>query len=130
MPREFPRSRRIEEQIQRILSDVLRVRVRDPRLHDVVITGVDVSRDLCVAKIYFTALDPAAQPETLTDAIDKAAGFIRSQLARELTVRHVPELRFRFDTSLRDGEAMEHLIDDAVEQDRKAREGQSDERES
>ncbi len=56
MPREFPRSRRIEDQVQRILSDVLRVSARDPRLRGVIITAVNVSRDLSVAKVYFTSL--------------------------------------------------------------------------
>ena len=105
------------------------VPVRDPLL-TAMVTAVEVSRDLSVARVYFSSLDLDAEPEELVGAIESASGFIRSQLARELTVRNVPELRFRFDTSLRDGEAMEQLIDSAIERDRDGRQGDSDERDS
>lgn len=110
-----------------MLSDVLRNRVRDPRLEKVIVTGVDVSRDLGVANVYFTVLDMAEpSAESIEAAMHSAAGFIRSELARELTVRQVPELRFRFDDSSRRGAAMDALIEDAVARDRRGRE-QSDE---
>jgi len=114
MPREFPRSRRIEEQIQRILSDVVRTDVRDPRLEKAMITEVEVSRDLSVAWVYFTSFGTDIEPDSLAEAFGSASGFLRSRLARELTVRNVPELRFKFDDSLRKGEALESLIDSAV----------------
>lgn len=117
MPREFPRSRRIEEQIQRILSEVVRTDARDPRLAKSLVTAVDVTRDLSVAWIYVTSFAEDTDPETLIDAFSSAAGFLRSCLARELTVRNVPELRFRFDDSLRKGEALDSLIDTAVARD-------------
>jgi ribosome-binding factor A len=125
MPREFPRSRRIEDQVQRILSDVLRVSVRDPRLRGVIITAVKVSRDLSVAKIYFTSLELDQDPAELHAAFFSAMGFLRSQLAKQLTVRQVPELRFEYDDSMRRGSAMDRLIDDAVEKDQ--RDGDLDE---
>ena len=109
MPREFPRSRRIEEQIQRILSDVVRADVRDPRLDKAMITDV--------AWVYFTSFVADLEADSLAEAFESASGFLRSRLARELTVRNVPELRFRFDDSLRKGEALESLIDSAVAQD-------------
>jgi len=114
MPREFHRSRRIEDQIQRILSEVIRVDVRDPRLHGAIITAVDVSRDLGVAKIYFTALDPDQNPDELSEAFASALKFIRGRLAQQLTVRNVPELRFYHDDSMARGEAMDRLIEEAV----------------
>ena len=119
MPREFPRSRRIEDQIQRILSDVLRVSVRDPRLGGVIITAVKVSRDLSVAKIYFTSLEFDQDPAVLHTAFLSAVGFLRSQLAKQLTVRQVPELRFEHDDSMQRGSAMDRLIDDAVAMDQR-----------
>jgi len=122
MPRDFPRSRRIEEQVQRILSDIIRVRVRDPRLQRAIVTGVDVSRDLGVAWVYFSTLDASQSTEELESAINAAGAYMRRQLARELTVRNVPELRFRFDDSARRGPAMDSLIDETVAQDRKDRE--------
>lgn len=114
MPREFPRSRRIEEQIQRILSDVIRADVRDPRLEKAMITAVEVTRDLSVARVYFTSFDVDADQEGLAEAFRSASGFLRSRLARELTVRNVPELRFRFDDSLKKGAELDSLIDSAV----------------
>lgn len=117
MPRDFHRSRRIEDQIQRILSEVIRVDVRDPRLHSAIITAVDVSRDLGVAKVYFTSLDPDQDGEELGAAFESALKFIRGRLAQQLTVRNVPELRFRHDDSMARGEAMDRLIEDAVARD-------------
>ena len=126
MPRDFHRSRRIEDQIQRILSEVIRVDVRDPRLHGAIITAVDVSRDLSVAKVYFTALDPEQEGTELIDAFNSAMKFIRGRLAQQLTVRNVPELRFRYDESLARGEAMDRLIEDAVSSDENKRDSTGD----
>ena len=89
MAREFARSRRVEEQIQRLLSDVMRAELRDPRVAGVVITEVRASRDLGVAWIQYTLLgtDASPAPEVLADVqagLDRAAGFLRSQLARQL----------------------------------------------
>jgi len=117
MPRDFHRSRRIEDQIQRILSEVIRVDVSDPRLHGSIITAVDVSRDLSVAKVYFTALDPEHDGEDLAAAFASALKFIRGKLARQLTVRNVPELRFLYDDSTARGERMDQLIEKAVARD-------------
>lgn len=114
MPRDFHRSRRIEDQIQRILSDVIRVDVRDPRLEKAIITAVDVSRDLSVAKIYYSSLDPAQDTTELGVAFNSAMKFIRGRLAQQLSVRNVPELRFCHDDSSARGEEMERLIEDAV----------------
>jgi ribosome-binding factor A len=119
MPREFPRSRRIEDQVQRILSEVLRVSVRDPRLGHVIITAVKVSRDLSVAWVYFTSLDLDQDPAELQSAFGSAMGFLRSQLAKQLTVRQVPELRFKHDDSMQRGSAMDRLIDDAIAKDQR-----------
>jgi ribosome-binding factor A len=117
MPRDFHRSRRIEDQIQRILSEVIRTAVRDPRLDGASLTAVDVSRDLSVAKVYFTSLDPEQGGEEMQAAFASALKFIRGQLARQLTVRHVPELRFIYDDSTERGEAMDRLIEEAVARD-------------
>lgn len=120
MPRDFPRSRRIEDQIQRILSDVIRRDLRDPRFVGVFITAVRVSRDLGVAWIYYSVLNADSEAEELTAAFRSALGFLRSRLAKELTVRRVPELRFEFDKTLGDAAAMDQLIDAAIRDDNKS----------
>jgi ribosome-binding factor A len=117
MAREFPRSRRVEEQIQRVLSDVVRAEVRDPRLNGVIISTVKVSRDLSVAWIYYSILDPAGSLEEMRAAFKSASGFLRGRLASELSVRRVPELRFEYDDTAQQGTALEQLIDAAVSGD-------------
>ena len=117
MAREFPRSRRVEEQIQRILSDVFRAEVRDPRLNGVIISTVKVSRDLSVAWIYYSILDLVGSLEEIRAAFAGVSGFLRKRLASELSVRRVPELRFEYDDTAQQGTALEQLIDAAVSGD-------------
>jgi ribosome-binding factor A len=122
MAREFTRSRRVEEQIQRTLSEVMRSQLRDPRVAGVVITEVRASRDLGVAWIQYSLLGTDDRPtaETLADVqagLDRAAGFLRSQLARELSTRTVPDLRFSYDAAGQRGRDLEQLIDTAVARD-------------
>lgn len=121
MPRDFPRSRRIEDQIQRLLSDLIRTEVRDPRLGNAVITAVRVTRDLSVAWVYYTVLQSDGESPSLDDAFSSAGGFLRSRLARDLTLRRVPELRFERDSSAAHGRAMDKLIADATDADKDAR---------
>jgi len=129
MARDFPRSRRIEDQILRILNDVIRVHARDPRLHDAIISAVKVSRDLSVAWIYYTALDPDHNRDELDEAFNSALKFLRSQLAAQLTVRHVPELRILYDDLGEKSRAMDQLIDEAVSKDVLKSTGSGDESE-
>ena len=119
MPRDFPRSRRIEDQIQRVLSDIVRSEMRDPRLQGAFITAVRVSRDLSVAWVYYSVLQADGAPEDLNDAFSSAQGFLRSRLAKELTVRRVPELRFELDATVSNAAAMDQLIDSARARDEK-----------
>ena len=126
MPRDFPRSRRIEDQIQRILSDVIRSDLRDPRFAGVFITAVRVSRDLSVAWVYYSTLQAEGEPEDLADAFGHALGFLRSRLAKELTVRRVPELRFELDETTSKANAMDRRIADARSRDSDADSGTGD----
>lgn len=114
MPREFPRSRRLEEAIQRILGEALSGTARDPRLSGVVVTDVQVSRDLGVARIYYTLLSGQPPAPDLADALRSAAGFFRSKVARELRIRRTPELRFLPDEALEKSRSLENLIKRAV----------------
>jgi len=122
MSRDFTRSSRLEEQVQRILSDVLRAEARDPRLHNVIVTDTEVTRDLSLAKIYFALLDKSVSPADAQDAFVKATGFLRSRLAKQLTIRRVPELRFEHDNSGREGDRLEALIEHAVATDKEKHE--------
>ena len=108
------RTSRIADQIQRELAELVRLEVRDPRVGMVTLTGVELSRDQSHAKVFFTTLGgPAAADEAL-EGLERAAGFLRSQLAHRLTIRKVPELHFAFDESVERGMRLSKLIDEAV----------------
>jgi ribosome-binding factor A len=119
--REYPRSRRVEHQIQRILAELLMREVKDPRAHGLSITAVDMSSDLSVARVYISLLDPDDSPEPALDALAKAAGFLRKQLARQLRLRQVPELRFLHDESAARASEISRLIDEARRRDEEGR---------
>ena len=117
MTREFSRNQRLGNQVLRTLNELLRFETKDPRLENVTLTSVDLSRDLSVAKVYFSTLDPYADPAPVQEGLERASGFLRGQLGRAIKVRHVPELRFLHDDSAAIGEKIDHLIEDAVQAD-------------
>ena len=117
MPRDFPRSRRIAEQIQRELSEIVRVELKDPRIGMLTLTDVEVSPDGEHAKVFFTVLGEPTRIEETEEGLQHAAGYLRSQLARRLTVRIVPHLQFKYDPSVERGARLSQLIDQAVAED-------------
>ena len=118
MPRDFPRSRRMGEEVQRLLSDLIRRELKDPRVGDVTITEVRVNKDMSCARVFFSCLEDDADVEGVTDALRHAAGYLRSQLASRIRSRTVPELRFEYDVSLKRGSDLDQLIADAVARER------------
>lgn len=116
MAREFARSRRVEEQTARILSDAIRQELGDPRVRGVVITSAQVARDLAVARIYYTVLGGEGPSPDAQAGLERAAGFLRSRLARELATRTVPELQFHYDETGDRARRLDALIDQAVGQ--------------
>lgn len=123
MPREFPRTRRVGEQLQRELAALIRDEIDDPRIGMVSISGVEVSRDLSHAKVFFsTMLTPGEEQDADVSlrVLQGAAGFLRRLLGRNLAMRHVPQLHFRQDNSLQQGARLSALIDSAVRADRHA----------
>ena len=114
MPKDFPRSRRIAEQIQRELSDIIRLDLNDPRVGMITITDVEVTQDNAHAKVFFTLLGDDAKIDTTARALTHAAGYLRTQLSRKLRLRTVPELQFKYDASVERGARLSQLIDAAV----------------
>ena len=111
---DYPRSHRVADFIQRELSGMIRTEIRDPRVSPMLtVASVEVSRDLSVAKVYYSLLDPEEREDTQA-ALRRAAGFLRRRLAQEMQIRSVPELRFHYDDSAERGAAMSALIDRAV----------------
>jgi ribosome-binding factor A len=113
------RNRRIAEQVQRELSELIRLELRDPRVSMVTLTGVEVAADNSHAKVFFTTMGNDAQVEACAHGLNRAAGFLRSQLASRLTIRTVPALHFEFDASIDRGIRLSKLIDDAIADDAK-----------
>lgn len=115
MPREFSRNQRLGNQVMRTLSELLRFETKDPRLQNVSLTSVDLSRDLGVARVYFSLMDPNDDPAPVAEGLQAASGFLRRKLGASLTTRHVPELRFLHDDSAAEAVRIGHLIDTAIE---------------
>ena len=110
-----PRRARIADQIQRELAEIIRTELRDPRVTSMVtLTGVDVSRDQSHAKVFFTVLGAESAAHDAGEGLQRAAGFLRSELAHRLSTRSVPELHFEFDESVERGVRLSRLIDEAV----------------
>lgn len=114
MARDFQRSRRIADQVQRELADIVRLELKDPRVGMITITDVEVTSDYEHAKVFFTLLGDAARAEEATRGLKRAAGFLRTQLAHRLKLRIVPQLQFVYDTSVERGMNLSRLIDEAV----------------
>ena len=107
------RPQKVADLIQRELSDLLRREVRDPHVGMVTLTSVDVAPDLSHAKIFFTLLDKEKLRET-TRALQRAAGFLRSQLSHRMNMYTTPALRFVYDESVERGDRLSRLIDSVV----------------
>ncbi|MEM1155289.1 MAG: 30S ribosome-binding factor RbfA [Pseudomonadota bacterium] len=120
MAKEYSRTERVADHLQRELAALIQQQLRDPRVGMVSITGVDVSRDLGHAKVYFTVLgsDTSEDASESTKALNKASGYLRSELSRDSSMRSVPQLRFYFDSSVGQGRHMEDLIQRATDADR------------
>ena len=98
----------------RTLNELVRFESKDPRLDGVSLTAVELSRDLSVAKVYFSQMHPDDDPGVALDGLERATGFLRSRLGAALKVRRVPELRFAHDDSIAHGAAISELIDNTV----------------
>jgi ribosome-binding factor A len=115
MPREFPRARRVGEQIQRELAELVRDELNDPRVHGITITGVDCSRDLSHARVHFSMLEGDAAE--IRRVLEGAAGMLRFALRERVRMRSVPMLSFHYDDSLARGAKLHALIDRALAED-------------
>lgn len=119
MAREFTRVDRVSDAIKRVLATLIQHEVRDPRVGMVNINDVEVSRDLALAKIYvsFVGKDSDSACRESAEALNHAAGYLRTLLAKELSLRTTPKLVFFYDKTAIEGQQLSSLIDRAVAQD-------------
>ncbi len=120
MAKEFSRATRVAEQMQRELADLLMFEVKDPRVTMVTITAVEVTGDMAHAKIFYSA--PQSKPDnanhaktlqSIQNGLENSAGYLRTQVAKRMLLRTVPQLHFVYDESIDIGMKMAQLIDAA-----------------
>ena len=108
--RNYRREDQLSGAITRELSDLMRTRMKDPRIGFASITGVELSHDLRYAKVFVSVMgSPEEQRETMR-GLESANGFLRRELAQRLTIRHVPEISFRLDESIARGARVLDLL--------------------
>lgn len=118
MPREFLRSDRMAEQLRRELAEIIQDEIKDPRVGFLSFTEVRMSRDLSHAVVYCSVLENDQLQESI-EVLNRAAGFIRKSIGRRIRARIVPTLKFVADESIIRGAAMDELISEAVQSDKK-----------
>ncbi|MBN2427040.1 MAG: 30S ribosome-binding factor RbfA [Deltaproteobacteria bacterium] len=110
----YQRSHRIGDQIQKEISGLLAKGLKDPRIGFVTITGVEVTPDLHLARVYYTVMgDKDARTQTEI-GLKKATPFIRRELGRRMRIRYIPDLLFIFDTTLDHSEHINRLLKEAA----------------
>jgi ribosome-binding factor A len=114
MPRDFSRTLRVAEQIQRELAELIRLEVKDPRVGMVTLTDVEVAADYGHAKVFFTILGTEEDIKAATVALNHTAGFLRHALGQRIKLRSIPQLHFSYDDSVERGIRLSQLIDQAV----------------
>ena len=110
------RQRKVAELLHEEISRLIQYQTRDPRLGFITITGVEVTPDLRQARVYFTTLGDDTDVEDTLAGLTSASSYFRHQLAQSLSLRYVPELTFKLDTSLEYGLRIDSLLDTIKEE--------------
>ncbi|WP_319781640.1 30S ribosome-binding factor RbfA [Oceanisphaera sp. IT1-181] len=118
MAREFSRSRRVGQELQKEIALILQREIKDDRLRLITVSGVELSKDLSSAKVFVTFLDN--DPENITQGmkvLKDASGFIRSLVGKAMRLRITPDLRFTYDQSLVEGMRISTLVSSTIAED-------------
>jgi ribosome-binding factor A len=110
----FSRRDRISEQIRRELAEVIRTKLRDPRVGMISLTDVQLSADYAHAKVFFSSLAGSDSLDVVQAGLQNAAGFLRSELGKRISIHMTPQLHFVFDESLERGAQLSKLISEAA----------------
>ncbi|WP_145427549.1 30S ribosome-binding factor RbfA [Staphylococcus pettenkoferi] len=106
------RAERVGEQMKQEIMDIVNNKVKDPRTGFLTITDVHLTNDLSQAKVYLTVLGSKKEVENTFKGLEKATGFIKSELGSRMRLRTIPELEFEYDESIEYGNKIERLIQD------------------
>jgi len=104
------RAQRLAEQIKKELADLFQKEVKDPRIGFATVTAVEVSGDLQQAKVYISILGNEEQKQETMVGLEKAKGFIRSEIGKRLSLRHTPEVIFKLDESIEQGARIAQIL--------------------
>jgi ribosome-binding factor A len=115
--REFKRQDRLRDQIKREVADILLYTVKNPKLGFVTVTGVEVSKDLKYAKVFYTAMGSNVEKAQSARTLERVKGVIRAELGKRLKLRSIPILSFHIDRSLDYGEKIDSLLDEIKRDD-------------
>jgi len=118
VPKEFSRTKRVGDQIQRDLAQLIQQEMKDPRVSMVTVTAVQVSKEYEKAKVFVTTMGSDEDTKGAVDALNQAAGYLRKQLGSRLTIRRIPQLVFIYDVSVQHGNDLSSLIEKAVASDK------------
>lgn len=112
------RTGRVSEQIKKELSILIQTELKDPRIGFVTVTGVDVTNDLSQAKVYLSVFGDDEKKAESLKGIDKANGFLRTEIGKRIRLRHTPELIFKIDESVAYGSRIEKLLGEITHDDK------------
>ncbi|CAH0538743.1 30S ribosome-binding factor RbfA [Vibrio marisflavi] len=120
MSKEFSRTQRVSQQLQKELAILLQREVRDSRIGMVTISDVEVSRDLAYAKVFVTFLCVGEQtPQSCLNALKEHESHIRMMLGKRIRLRLTPEIRFQYDSTLVEGMRMSNLVSEVLSEDKR-----------
>lgn len=104
------RANRLGETLKEEISQMIREELKDPRIGFVTVTGVEVAEDLGHAKVFISVLGDSQQCKDSLEALKRAAGFVRSEIGKRIRLRHVPEIVFKYDSSIEQGAHIAELL--------------------
>ena len=106
----YKRADRVSDLLKEEISQMLLREVKDPHIGFITITDVEVSKDLQVAKVYYTILGDEKQSRESAQALNRVSCFIKRQLGKRLRMRYIPDIIFRYDHSLEYGDKIDHIL--------------------
>lgn len=105
----YKRSQRVSDLLRKEIADIVIYRLKDPRIGFITVTGVDVTDDIKMARVYVSVFQDKEKKNTL-EILNSAKNFIRAELSKRLRMKFIPSIEFRLDTSIEYGSKIEKLL--------------------